>query len=128
MRDLSEREVSDFVCERLEALGYELVLTNPTKEGVFPCIELHLPLKSVNRTYNAFPIRSAFQVSVTCWNAEQRKCMEMTHEVDGKLQEMNFTRTNTNPCIYDSIIKKYGITVMYEVRFNGLTDSFEFIR
>ena len=128
MRDLKIAEVSDLVYEKLETLNYEQVLSNPTRESTFPCIELHTPLKSVNKTQNAFPIKSTFQMSITCWNELQRKCMEMTHEVDTKLQEFNFTRTNTSVCIYDTITKKYGITCIYEVRYNGLTDCFEFIR
>ncbi len=128
MRDLSIREVSDWIYEKLENLKYELVLTYPTTESIFPCVELHTPLKSVNKTQNAFPLKSTFQVSVTCYDESQRKCMEMTNEVEEALREMNFCRTNTSPSIFDPITKKYGITVTFEVRYNAITDSFEFIR
>ena len=128
MKDLNINEVSDLVYDKLKDLNYEQVLSNPTTQSIFPCIELHTPLKAVNKTQNAFPIKSTFQMSITCWNELQRECMEMTNKVDKKLQEFNFTRTNTSPSIYDSITKKYGITCIYEVRYNGLTNSFEFIR
>lgn len=128
MRDLSIKELSDLVYDKLDSLKYKQILTNPTTKSVFPCLELHNPLKSVNKTENAFPILSTFQMSITCWNEKQRNCMEMTDEVDTKLQEFNFTRTNTNPSIYDSILQKYGITITFEVRYNGITDSFQFIR
>lgn len=128
MKDLSIKEFSDLVYENLESLKYKQILTNPTTTSKFPCLELHTPLKSVNKTENAFPILSTFQISITCWNEKQRKCMEMTSEVDTKLQEFNSIRTNTSPAIYDSILQKYGITITFEVRYNGITGSFQFIR
>ena len=128
MKDLSIKEFSDLVYENLESLKYKQILTNTTTTSKFPCLELHTPLKSVNKTENAFPILSTFQISITCWNEKQRKCMEMTSEVDTKLQEFNSIRTNTSPAIYDSILQKYGITITFEVRYNGITGSFQFIR
>ena len=105
--------------------NYKQILTNPTTTSEFPCLELHTPLKSNNKTKNAFPLRSTFQISITCWNEKQRKAMEMTDEVEGKLQEYNFVRTNTSPAIYDQILQKYGITITFEVRYNAITDCFE---
>ena len=128
MKDLSEKEFSDLMFKKLESLGYEQTLQYPTTESVFPCIELHNPLKSILKTHNAFPILSMFQFSVTCWNAKQRSCMDMAKEIDNKLQEYNLTRTNTSPLIFDNTSKKYGLTVTYEVRYNGITDSFNFIK
>lgn len=129
MKDLSIKDFSDLVYEKLENLvENKPILSNPNTESKFPILELHTPLKSVNKTENAFPILSTFQMSITCWNEKQRKCMEMTSEVDTKLREFNLIRTNTSPAIYDSILQKYGITITYEVRFNSLTDSFDFIK
>mgnify|MGYP003307718985 CR=1 FL=1 len=128
MRDLNILEFSDLVYEKLELLNYKQILTNPTTTSKFPCLELHTPLKSVNKTENAFPIFSTFQISVTCWNEKQRQAMKMADEVDKKLQELNFTRTNTSPTVYDQILQKYGITITFEVRYNSITTSFNFIR
>ena len=128
MKDLSELEFSDLVYEKLEPLKYKQILTNPTTTSKFPCLELHTPLKSVNKTENAFPIKSTFQISITCWNEKQRQAMQMTDEVSAKLQELNFTRTNTSPAVYDSILQKYGITVTFEVIYNAIMNSFDFIR
>ena len=129
MKDLSIKDFSDLLYDKLVDLKYKQVLTNPTTEDkAKELIELHTPLKSVNKTENAFPILSTFQISITCWNEKQRKCMEMTSEVDTKLQEFNFTRTNTSPAIYDSILQKYAITITFEVRYNSITNSFQFIR
>ena len=128
MRDLSIKEFSDLVYEKLEVLEYKQILKNPTTTSKFPCLELHTPLKSVNKTENAFPIKSTFQISITCWNEKQRQAMQMTDEVSAKLQELNFTRTNTSPAVYDSILQKYGITVTFEVIYNAIMNSFDFIR
>lgn len=128
MRDLSIKEFSDLVYEKLEVLEYKQILTNPTTTSKFPCLELHTPLKSVNKTENAFPIKSTFQISITCWNEKQRQAMQMTDEVSTKLQELNFIRTNTSPAVYDSILQKYGITVTFEVIYNAIMNSFDFIR
>ena len=129
MKDLSIKEFSDLVYEKLEPLQYKQTLSNPTVEDKSKeLIELHTPLKSINKTENGFPIRSTFQISITCWNEKQRQAMQMTDEVDTKLQEYNFIRTNTSPAIYDSILQKYGITITFEVRYNSITNSFNFIR
>lgn len=124
MKDLSIKDFSDLVYEKLDTLKYKQILTNPTTTSKFPCLELHTPLKSVNLTENAFPIKSTFQVSISCWNEKQRQAMKMTDEVDSKLQEFNFIRTNTSPAIYDQILQKYGITITFEVRYNSITTSF----
>ncbi len=129
MRNLSTKLFSDLVYEKLEELNYKQVLTNPTTEDKEKeLIELHTPLKSANRTKKAFPLRSTFQISITCWNEKQRRAMEMTDEVEEKLQEYNFVRTNTSPAIYDLILQKYGITITFEVRYNAIMDCFEQIR
>lgn len=129
MKDLSIKEFNDLIYEKLEDLyENEPILSNPDTESKFPILELHTPLKSVNKTENAFPILSTFQISITCWNEKQRQAMQMTDEVDIKLQEYNFIRTNTSPAIYDSILQKYGITITFEVVYNSVTTSFNFIR
>lgn len=125
MKDLSIKEFSDLVYEKLENLyKNKPILSNPNTESKFPILELHTPLKSVNLTENGFPICSTFQISITCWNEKQRQAMQMTDEVDTKLQELNFIRTNTSSAIYDSILQKYGITITFEVRYNSITSSF----
>lgn len=129
MRDLSIREFSDIVYEKLENLyTNKPILSNPNTESKFPIIELHTPLKSVRKTEEAFPILTDFQISITCWNEKQREAMDMTQKVETALQNYNFIRTNTNPAIFDSILQKYGITIVFEVRYNGITNSFDFIR
>ena len=129
MKDFSIKEFTDLVYEKLEDLyKNKPILSNPNTESKFPCLELHTPLKSVNKTENAFPVFSTFQISITCWNEKQRQAMQMTDEVDKKLQELNFIRTNTSPAVYDFLLQKYGITTTFEVRYNSIMASFNFIR
>jgi hypothetical protein len=125
MINLSVKRFSDIVVEKLKSLNYEIVLTNPSTENSFPLLEIHTPLKSISKMSNNIPIGATFQISITCWNDKQRSAMDMTDEVEEILQELNFTRTNTNSSNYDQIIKKYGIMITFEVRYNGMTNSFE---
>ena len=127
MKDLSIKEFSDITYEELEKLGYEQILSNVTTESKFPCIELHTPLKSVRKTYNAFPLFSSFQISLTCWAEKQREAMNMTREVEEELRKLNYVRISTSQANYDLILKKYGITITLEVRYNSITHSFDFI-
>lgn len=128
MRQLDTKVFSDLVYDKLDELDYDQVISYPTSQSTFPCLELHTPLKSTRKSENGFPLSVIFQISITCWNEKQRECMEMTDEVEQKLQEYNFTRTNTSPSIRDEVLKKYGITITFEVRYNAITDSFEFIK
>lgn len=121
---LGTKEFSDYVYEWLNELEADVILTNPSKTNTFPCREIMTPLKSVSRTH-ALDI---FQISITHWNQSQRSAMEMTDETDETLLEHNLVRTNTSPCLYDEIIKKYHITTTYEVRYNALTNAFQIIR
>lgn len=125
MKDLGIKEFSDFVYEKLEKL-YENkpILSNPNTESKFPILEIHTPLKSVITTENDFPIRSRFQISITCWNEKQRDCMDMADKVSKNLQKFNFKVGNPSPVIYDSILQKYGITIKFEVSYNSITASF----
>ncbi len=129
MKDLSIKEFSNLVYDKLNTLTYKQILSNPTAEDKEKeIIELHTPLKSINKTENAFPILSSFQISITCWSEEQSKSIDMTSEVETELRKLNFVGSNTNPTIYDTTLQKYGITVTFEVRYNSITDSFQFIK
>ena len=121
---LGTKEFSDLIYDKLVQLGDEVIQTNPKTTSKFPCREIQTPLKSINRT----KAMSTFQISIKHWNDKQRMAMEMTDKTDEKLLEYNLVRTNTSPCIYDSILQKYGLTTTYEVRYNALTNAFQIIR
>ena len=121
---LGTKEFSDYIYDKLIQLNDEVVLTNPSTTSKFPCRELQTPLKSINKTR----AMATFQISIKHWHKRQRSAMEMTDKTDEKLLEYNLVRTNTSPCIYDSILQKYGITTTYEVKYNALTNAFQIIR
>ena len=121
---LGTKEFSDLIYDKLIELGNEVILTNPKTSSKFPCLELQTPLKSINKTRAL----ATFQISIKHWADKQREAMEMTDLTDEKLLEYNLIRTNTSPCIYDNIVKKYGVTTIYEVRYNALTNTFQIIR
>lgn len=121
---LGTKEFSDYIYDKLAELGDEVVLTNPSTTSKFPLREMNTPLKSVNTTRAL----DTFQISIKHWNESQRTAMEMTDQTDEKLLEYNLVRTNTSPCIYDEILRKYNVTTTYEVRYNALTNAFQRIR
>ena len=134
MYDFTTKNMSDLLYNDLstiqdnEGLNTEAVLTTPTTESIFPCRVIETPLESINKSMNAIPIRKTFQVSIEHWASEQRFCMEMANNTDKKLQKRNFTRTNSSPIIFDPITKKYKFITTYEVRYNGIMNSFEYVR
>lgn len=106
----------------------EVSLQTPTTESVFPCRLINTPLDSVLKSENAVPVLKDFQITIEQWADSQRKCMEMANNTDKVLQKRNMLRTNTQPIMYDEITKKYRLITSYEVRWNGLTNSFNFIK
>ena len=132
--DFTVKDMSDLLYDDLSKIqdikgtDTETTLTMPTTESVFPCRVLHIPLETINMTDNARPIRKTFQVTIECWSDTQRFCMEMADNTDKVLQKRNFTKTNPNEIGFDAITKKYRIINTYEVRWNALTNSFQFIR
>ena len=128
MKDITEKEFSDFIYEELQVLEYEEVLSNPTVESVFPLLELHTPLKNIDKTENGFPVYSTFRVTITSWNALQRECMEMSNKIDEILREKNILRVGQTPARYDPILQKYAIDNSYEVKYNALCGSFNLIK
>ena len=132
--EFTTKNMSDLLYDDLcmiqdnEGVNTETVLTTPTTESIFPCRVIETPLESINKSINAIPIRKTFQVSIEHWASEQRFCMEMASNTDKQLQKRNFTRTNSSPIIFDQITKKYKFITTYEVRYNGITNSFEYVR
>lgn len=128
MNELTLKEFSDLLYDKLFGLKVEILLQNPNTKSKFPCITIGTPLERVLKTKNAFPLLKHFNVNIKCWNAKQRACMEMASIVDEKLREYNLIRTNTSDIVFDDITKKYWIQLTYEVRWEALTNSFIFIK
>lgn len=119
--DLSE--IKDNGKEKTEA-----VLNTPTTKSKFPCRVINTPLDNILKSENAVPILKEFQIIIENWTNKQRECMSMATNTDRILRKRNILRTNTQPIIYDEITKKYRLITKYEVRWNALTNSFQFIK
>ncbi len=134
MKDFTTEQMSDIVNDMLEEIedvkgqNTETTLTMPTTESIFPCRVIGTPLESVNKSRNAIPIRKTFQFTIEHWSDKQRFCMEMANNTDLKLREKNIIRINTNPILFDQITKKHRLVTIYEVRYNAITNSFEYVR
>lgn len=126
MSDLLYNDLS--IIQDNEEENTETVLQTPTTESKFPCRVIETPLESINKTENGIPILKTFQVSIEHWDNKQRFCMEMANKTDIQLQKRNFIRTGSSPIIFDQITKKYRFITTYEVRYNALTNSFNYIR
>ena len=132
--NFTTKDMSDLLYDDLCAIqdvketNTEAVLITPTTESIFPVRVINTPLESINITNNAIPIRKTFQVTIEHWSDTQRFCMEMVDNTDKVLQKRNFIKTNTNQILFDEITKKYRLITTYEVRWNALTNSFQFIR
>lgn len=134
MQEFTTKDMSDLLYDDLSQIKddnknkTEVTLQNPTTESVFPCRLINTPLDSVLKSENAIPILKNFQITIEHWSESQRKCMEMASNTDKVLQKRNMLRTNTQAIIYDDITKKYRLITSYEVRWNNLTNSFQFIK
>lgn len=102
----------------------EVVLQTPTTDNIFPIRVINTPIESVIKTQNAIPILKKFQITIEHWAIEQTETMEMSSKTDIELIKKNIIRTNTSQITFDEIIKKYKLTTTYEVRWEGLTNSF----
>lgn len=134
IHEFSTEDMSDLLYDDLSTIqdnvgeNTEAVLQTPTTESKFPCRVIETPLESVNKTDNGMPILKTFQVSIEHWDNKQRFCMEMANKTDIQLQKRNFIRTGSSPIIFDQITKKYRFITTYEVRYNALTNSFNYIK
>lgn len=134
MNDFTTRDMSDLLYDILSQIkddeenNTEVVLQTPTMESKYPCRVINTPLESVSKTENAIPVQKTFQVSIEHWASNQRDSMEMANKTDLELRNKNMIRTNSSPILFDEVTKKYRFITNYEVRYNAITNSFNFIR
>lgn len=124
MSELTAEQFLDILKNKLSELQEGISQPNNNMENINSYRIINTPLESINKTQNALPILKTFQVSIEHWSNTQNNCMEMASRTDEKLRDYNIIRTITNPCIYDSTNQKYNLIVMYEVRWEALTNSF----
>ena len=103
-----------------------VVLETPTKESVFPCRVINIPLDSVLKSERGIPILKNFQITIVHWCSSQEQCLKIAINTDKKLQERNILKTSTQPIIYDEVTQMYRFIINYEVRWDYLTNSFKF--
>lgn len=125
IENFTTEQLTKMIYEKLESLQYNTVLSNPTTESVFPAIVINTPLESTRKRYNTEILQKVFQVSIECWAEKKYKVMQMMEEISQILKEYNFIRTSTTPDIFDEITQKYRMITTFEVKYNGLTNSFE---
>lgn len=134
MREFTIKDMSDLLYDDLSKVEdfnkdkTETTLQMPTTESVFPCRLINTPLDSVFKSMNAIPIKKQFRITLEHWASKQRECMEMSSNTDKVLQKRNMLRVDTQPIIFDGITKKYRLITIYEVRWNALTNSFEYVK
>lgn len=116
-------ELTKMIYEKLEVLGYEITLLNPTTESKFPAIVLYTPLESTMKQYNAEIVQKRFEVTIECWAKSKYEVMEMMEKVSSIMVKHNFIKINTVTDIFDEVTKKYRISSRFEVKYNGLTNS-----
>ena len=122
--NFSTEQLTKMIYEKLEPLKYKIVLSNPTTESKFPAIVLNTPLESALKRYNQEILEKRFQISIECWAEKKYKVMQMMEEISQILIKYNFLKTNTTADIYDSITQKYRMIMTFEVKYDGLTNSF----
>ena len=99
-------------------------MSNPTTESVFPVIVINTPLESTNRQYNTEVLQKTFQTSIECWANKKYDVMKMMEEISQILIKYNFKKVSTTPDIFDEITQKHRMIMTFEVKYNGLTNSF----
>ncbi len=134
MNDFTTKDMADLLYGILSEIKdnekdkTNVVLQTPTTESKYPCRMINTPLESVVKTERAVPVQKIFQVSIEHWDEALESSMEMVNKTEEALRRKNFIRTMTSPIVLDEKIKKYKLTTTYEVRYNTITNSLEFIR
>lgn len=123
INNFTTEQLTKMIYEKLEPLGYEIVLSNPTTESKFPVIVIDTPLESTAKRYNKEILQKQFQVSIECWASEKYDVMRIMEEVSQILINYNFFKTNTIPDVFEEITKKYRMIMTFEVKYNGLTNA-----
>lgn len=122
--NFTTEQLTKMIYEKLELLKYNIVLSNPTTESKFPAIVIDTPLENTLKRHNQEILEKRFQISIECWADKKYKVMQMMEEVSQILIQYNFIKTNTTPDIFDETTQKYRMIMTFEVKYNGLTNSF----
>lgn len=122
--NFTTEQLTKLIYQKLEPLKYNIILTNPTTETEFPVVVINTPLESTSKQYNNEIIQRKFQVSIECWENQKYNAMKMMEEISQILLEYNFIKISTTPDTFDEKTQKYKMIMTFEVKYNGLTNSF----
>lgn len=134
IKEFTTKNMCDLLCLDLSQIKddnkniTEVTLQNPKMENTFPCRFINTPLDSVLKSEDTIPVLKDFQITIEHWSESQVKCMEMASNTDEVLQKRNILRIDTQAIVYDEQTKKYRFITIYGVRWNGLTNSFYFMK
>lgn len=124
IKSFTTEQLTKMIYEKLKSLKYNIVLSNPTTESEFPTVVIDTPLESTLKQYDTEVLQRKFQVSIECWADKKYNVMQMMEEINQILVKYNFIRVSTTPDIFDEITQKYRMVMTFEVKYNGLTNSF----
>ena len=127
MNDISELGIERFtriVVRKLEELTYEVALENPQENETFPRGVVSNVMQKDLKNEEGTPVKSSFSITIEWWSDKTYTSMLLFDEANKKLRELNILLVNNTSPRYDEITKKYVIGGIYEVIYNGLTNSF----
>lgn len=125
MTELSVENFTRNTVRILNALNYNVVLSNPDSEETFPLAVVSNTMQSIRKTEDNFPIYTRFSITVEWWSDSKYKSMELFQKCNEELRKFNYALVSTPIDIYDEITRKYRYGGRYEVNYNGLTNSYE---
>ncbi len=135
MKEFTIKDMSALLYEKLSKLkDFEDKQTETTldtsqeKITTFPCRLINPPLEFIEKTQNAIPIRKKFQTKVEHIAISQAEVIEMANNTDLELRKIHFVKTLSESIIYDEKLQKYKQSNTYEVRYNMIFNTFEFIK
>lgn len=122
--NVTTKQLTKMLYEQLQAMEYNVVLSKPTVESIFPAIVINTPLESTSKQYGKNILQKTFQISIECWAEEKYVVMKMMEETSQILANYNGKRISTTPDVLDEQTQKYKMIMTFEVKYNGLTNSF----
>lgn len=125
MYELSEENFTRIVVEKIEELGYEVVLDNPDIEATYPCIVCNNTMSNGLIYEDTIPARKRMGISLEVWATSKYQTMSIMNEIIIKLRDLNILPSSTPTEGKDENTNKYRKIQSFEVFYNGLTNSFE---
>lgn len=130
MDKLSELSITTFaelIVEIIESIG-NIGLDNPDVEENFPIGIVSNPTKFIKKTEANFPILTRFSITIEWWSDLKYLSMDLFEKTNKTLRDYNIQLTSSPIDIYDEITRKHRYGGVYEVNYNGITNSFERIK